>query len=148
GVFIVPLWLMVWDPPEPTASRRLDWVAILVPIVWTLVNVGRFAAFGKETQSFRQVLAQMEPGRTAASLVADASSPLFRTPVYMHFPSWYQATGRGIVDFNFGDFYVQPVRYRRDAGPRVNDRLGWFPYAFRWDVHGGDKYDYFVIRSS
>jgi hypothetical protein len=148
GVFIVPLWLMLWDPPATMSSRRVDWVAILLPIVWTLANVSRFAAFGKETEPFRHVLAQMEPGRTVASMVADAYSPLFGGPVYLHFPSWYQATGRGIVDFNFGDFYVQPVRYRRDAGPRMNDRLGWNPYEFRWDVDGGDKYDYFIIRSS
>jgi hypothetical protein len=148
GVFIVPLWLMVWDPPATTPSRRVDWLAILVPIVWTLANSARFAAFGKETEPFRHVLAQMEPGRTVASMIADAHSPLFSAPVYMHFPSWYQATSGGIVDFNFGDFHVQPVRYRRDAGPRINELLGWYPLDFRWDVDGGDKYDYFIIKSN
>lgn len=147
GVFIVPLWLLLWDPPATSRSRRVDWAAILLPIVWALANVSRFAAFGKETEPFRQVLAQMEPGRTVASMVVEAYSPLFDAPVYMHFPSWYQATGHGIVDFNFGDFYVQPVRYRRDAGPRLNEHLGWDPGAFRWDVDGGDKYDYFLVRS-
>lgn len=146
GVFVVPLWLMLWDPPA-TPSRRADWAAILVPILWTLANTARFAAFGKETEPFRHLLAHMEPGRTVAAMVADAYSPLFGAPVYMHFPGWYQVTGRGVVDFNFGDFYVQPVRYRRDAGPRMNERLAWYPFAFRWDLNGGDKYDYFVIKS-
>jgi hypothetical protein len=148
GVFIVPLWLMLWDPPATTPSRSVDWAAILLPIVWTLANLPRFVAFGKETEPFRHVLAQMEPGRTVAAMVVDAYSPQFDAPVYMHFPSWYQATGRGIVDFNFGEFYVQPVRYRRDAGARMNDRLAWYPFAFRWDADGGDKYDYFMIKAT
>ena len=148
GVFLVPLWLMLWDPPATAGSRRVEWAAILVPIVWTLANTTRFAAFGKETEPFRAVLAQMEPGRTVAAMMADPYSPLFGEPVYMHFPGWYQVTGHGIVDFNFGDFYVQPVRYRRDAGPRMNEHLAWYPFAFRWDADGGDRYDYFIIKSN
>ena len=47
----------------------------------------------------------------------DNRTPLFALPVYMHFPHWYQAERRGIVDFNFADFYSQMARYGTDAGP-------------------------------
>ena len=34
GVFLVPLWLLGWDPPHAD-TRRADWVAMLVVVIWT-----------------------------------------------------------------------------------------------------------------
>ena len=147
GLFLVPLWLLGWDPPAP-AARRLEWVGILVVVCWVLASVARFAAFARESESFRVVAAQIEPGRRVASMVFDNSSAQFATPVYLHFPAWYQATGPGVVDFNFGDFFPQPVRYRADAGPRLPEQLAWYPIAFDWNAHGGARYDYFLVKAS
>lgn len=145
GIFLVPLWLMAWDAGA-TSRRRFDWLGSLVVVIWILSSTARFVTFARETESFRAILAQMEPGRTVAAMVVDRSSPLFAAPVYTHFPVWYQATRAGIVDFNFADFYSQPVRYRADAGARLGERLAWYPALFSWDYHGGAKYDYFLVR--
>jgi hypothetical protein len=147
GIFLVPLWLMAWDAPLGKA-RRLDWIGMLLVVIWLFANAGRFAAFARESESLKAVIAAIEPGKTVASMVYDNSSPLFPGPVYMHFPAWYQAQRAGIVDFNFGDFYSSMVRYRKDAGPRMTEQLGWLPLAFRWDEHGGDKYDYFIVKAN
>ncbi len=147
GVLLVPLWLLAWDPPV-VASRRLEWLCILVVMVWVFANVSRFAAFARETESFRAVTGQIGPGRRVASMVFDNASPLFETPVYLHFPAWYQATQRGIVDFNFADFLPQPVRYRSDAGPRMAELVSWYPPDFQWELHGGARYDYFIVRAN
>lgn len=146
GIFLVPLWLMAWDPPAG-ARRRLDWIAMLVVMLWTTLNIGRFAAFARETQSFDAVIKAAEPGRKAASMVFDRTTPLFGLPVYMHFPAWYQATHRGIVDFNFADFYSQMARYKANAGPRMDENLAWYPTDFRWEANGGGSYDYFIVKS-
>lgn len=146
GIFLVPLWLMAWDPPTRVA-RRVDWAAPVIVLLWSFTNIGRFAAFARETETFREVLAAAEPGRTVASMVYDRSSPFFAGPVYLHFPLWYQATQRGIVDFNFGDFYSMMVRYKSSAGPRMTDLLGWYPTEFSWEANGGARYDYFVVKS-
>lgn len=147
GLFLVPLWLLAWDPP--LAGRgRFEWVGMMVVALWIVTSIARFATFARETESFRAVMAQMEPGRRVASMVVDNASPLFATPVYLHFPAWYQASRRGIVDFNFADFYPQPVRYKSDAGPRISDELGWYPTAFQWERDGGARYDYFVVKAS
>lgn len=147
GLFLVPLWLLGWDPPADGA-RRLEWLGMLVVVFWVFATVARFAAFARETESFRAVTAAIEPGKRVASMVFDSSSPLFATPVYMHFPAWYQATRRGVVDFNFADFFPQPVRYRKDAGPRMDEQLAWYPTAFNWQAHGGARYDYFLVKAS
>ena len=144
GVFLVPLWLIAWEPPEQT--RRLDWIPIVVVSLWVLANGWRLAAFATEMQSFRKVLAQMEPGHRAASMIVDRTSPHFPLPVYLHMPLWYQAQSAGVVDFNFADFLPQMVRYRRDAGPRISEPVTWYPLQFQWDINGGGTYEYFLVH--
>jgi hypothetical protein len=143
----VPLWLLAWDPPAE-GTRRPDWLVLPVVLIWMFLNTGRFAAFARETESFDAVIAQIESGRRVAAMVDDKMSPLFSLPVYMHFPAWYQGKHGGIVDFNFADFYSQMARYRADAGARVNETVSWYPTAFDWQTHGGDKYDYFLVKSN
>lgn len=146
GVFLVPLWLLAWDVPG-VRQRRLDWAAIAVVLLWSFTNISRFAAFARETESYRAIIAELPPGRRVASMIYDHRSPYFALPVYMHFPAWYAATQHGIADFNFADFISQMVRYRKDAGPRMTDALGWYPTQFRWQENGGDSYDYFIVKS-
>ena len=80
-------------------------------------------------------------------MVFGNTTPLFAAPVYLHFPVWYQSRHLGIVDFNFADFFSQMARYRKDAGPRITDDLGWYPTEFQWSANGGDSYDYFIVKS-
>jgi len=145
GVFLVPVWFLAWERTE--RQWRFDWVPMLVVTVWGLANAGRFAAFARETQTFETVIAAMEPGRTAGAMVVDHSSPFFALPVYMHFPSWYQAQRGGVVDFNFADFHPQMVRYRKEVGSRIGETLAWYPTAFQWSEHDGARYDYFLVKA-
>jgi hypothetical protein len=147
GVFLTPLWLMIWNAPGPIVRRRLDWAPMVLVLFWIFANVGRFASFARETEQFDRLMASVEPGKHVASMVHDHSSPLFAAPVYMHFPAWYQATRAGIVDFNFADFPPQMIRYKANQGPRINEFLGWYPTAFEWDLNGGSAYDYFIVKS-
>lgn len=147
GLFLVPLWLVLWDPPKG-AGRRLDLVAIGVVLLWSFTTIGRFAGFARETESFRNIVAQVPANSRVGSMVAEHASPYFALPVYLHFPAWYAATGPGIVDFNFADFISQLVRYRKDAGARITDTLGWYPTEFDWNRDGGERYDYFMVKAS
>jgi len=146
GVFLVPLWLMAWDSPRE--RRRLDWLAMIVVAFWVVTSGSRFVTFARETESFRTVLAAMEPKHRAAAMVFDNTSPRFVLPVYLHFPAWYQATAGGVVDFNFAEFYSQMVRYRPDAGPRISETVAWYATEFDWAANGGDRYDYFLIKAN
>jgi hypothetical protein len=145
GVFLVPLWLMAWDASH--LRRRLDWAAMSIVGYWVLASSARFVTFARETESFSNVVAAMEPGRRVAAMVVDNASPRFALPVYLHFPAWYQATHGGVVDFNFAEFHPQMVRYRPGVGPRISETAAWYPTAFEWDRNGGDLYDYFVVKS-
>lgn len=145
GVFLVPFWLLAWDSPS-SAKRRLEWIAMPIVLIWLFGNTVRFAAFARETQYFDDVVASMEPGRRVAAMIVHNGTPLFRTPVYLHFASWYQTLEAGIVDFNFADF--QLVLRRKDVvEPRVDEYLAWYPWLFDWRTHGGDHYDYFLVKA-
>jgi hypothetical protein len=145
GVFLVPLWLMMWDPPTGQ-PRKLALLAMPLVVLWLFGNVARFASFARETQHFDAVLAAMEPGKRVASLVVDPTTPLFSTPVYLHFASWYQATKLGIVDFNFADFHTV-VEYKQADRPRISGQVSWYPQLFDWERHGGATYDYFIVKA-
>lgn len=147
GVFLVPLWLLAWDPPDADV-RRPDWLVLPIVLFWLFMNTGRFAAFARETEPFDRILAGMEPGQRVASLVYDKASPLFALPVYLHFPAWYQARQAGVVDFNFGEFYSQMARYKPDAGPRISETTTWYPQLFDWNKEGGAGYDYFLVKAN
>lgn len=145
GVFLVPLALLTWDPPA--AARRVDWLAIPIVLLCILGNVVRFSSFAKETQSFDGVMEHMESGKRVASMIVQNGTPLFGTPVYLHFSSWYQARKLGVVDFNFADFRL--VLSRRDVKePRLGEALAWSPWLFEWDGNGGSTYDYFIVKAS
>lgn len=147
GIFLVPLWLFMWDAPA-AGTRRPDWLVMPLIVLWMLLNTARFAAFARETESFDRILDRMQPGGRVAALVYDKRSALFGGPVYLHFPAWYQARRGGIVDFNFADFYSQMARYKADAGPRLDERVSLNPTAFDWSANGGAKYDYFLVKAN
>ncbi len=146
GIFLVPLWLMIWDAPKKD-STRFELLVMAAVIAWILANTARFASFARETESFDAVMANMAPGETAAMMIVDKRSQFFTTPVYLHFPAWYQASKGGIVDFNFADFHPQIVRYKNSRGPRLGEALAWAPWQFEWDRDGGRSYRYFVVKA-
>jgi hypothetical protein len=146
GVFLVPLWLMMWDRASE-APHKLAWLAMPLTVVWLFGNVARFASFARETQHFDAVLATMEPGKRVGYLAFDSTTPLFSTPIYLHFANWYQATKLGIVDFNFADFHTV-IDYKQADRPRVTEELPWYPQLFDWERNGGATYDYFIIKAN
>lgn len=147
GIFLVPLWLLAWDPPAHELHRP-DWLVMPLVLLWMFLNTGRFAAFAKETESFDDIMAAIPPGQRVASLLYDKGSPLFALPVYLHFPAWYQAKQAGIVDFNFAEFYSQMARFKADAGNRITEASTWQPWLFDWQADGGAKYDYFIVKAN
>lgn len=144
GVFLIPLWLMAWDPPQ----RRSVWlapVAMAVVGLWLTVNTNRFVAFAAESRSFDSVLERAEPGHRMAGMLDCNASRSFGYPVYLHFHAWYQATAGGIADNSFAMTFPSLVRYRDLNAPRVGDELAWRPGEFQWERDGGPSYDYFIV---
>ena len=144
GVFLIPLWLMAWDPPA-NKGRAFGVVTLAILALWSGVNLVRFALFGSSMNQFDVVLKAAEPGRHLAGMLVCNASPYFTNPVYLHFAAWYQAVGLGIADMSFAITHPSPVRYRDMKQPRFGEFLAWNPTAFSWSRDAGDSYDYFLV---
>ena len=146
GLYLPIMWFLLWEKSDRDMPRW-HWIGMLAVLVWAAANLLRFAAFDLETRGFDKLMLAMEPGRRSLSMMTTHGSSQFTAPVFLHFPSWYQAERRGVVDFNFGMFYGTLVRYKPDKRAQNSDTLVWNPVKFDWRKNGGEKYDYFIIRS-
>ena len=145
AVFLIPLWLIVWDPPA-RSPRMFFGVGILAALgLWIGVNGNRFLNFAREAESFESVMRYAEPGRKMAGMLFCNSSEFFVNPVYLHFAAWYQAVSGGVADMSFATTHPSLVRYRDMQAPRVVEQLAWRPEAFQWERDGGPTYDYFIV---
>lgn len=146
GVFLVPMWLLVWDR-NPGGVRRLQWLPLALVAIWASINIVRFTVYDRETRAFSRVVAEMAPAGNAVYMVFQRGSSHFRAPMYLHFGAWYQALHQGIVDFNFAYFHPQMVRYRPGRQSPIGEQFAWSPQLFDWTAHGGASYDYFLIHA-
>lgn len=146
GLYLPLLWFVLWERTNDD-THRWHWLGILAVFVWAGANVLRFSAFNLETNGYDEIMVEIEPGKRMLSLISTHRSSQFTAPVFLHFPSWYQAEHRGVVDFNFGAFYGTMVRYKAEKRPPYGETLTWNPKNFDWRKNDGDRYDYFVIRS-
>ena len=147
AVFVVPAWLALWEPPE-RVNRVFAPAVLAMLALWWSVNAVRFREFGRETEQFSAVLAEIPPGGHLAGMLFCNASPHFSNPVYLHFHAWYQAVAGGITDNSFALVFPSPIRYKDTSRPRVGDYLAWNPHLFSWSRDGGDLYDYYLVCSA
>jgi len=146
GIFLLPFWVLLWDRPAAT-SIKADWLAIVTITLVASFNVMRFSAFNIETRHFSEVVAAIEKGSRVASVVQKNTSIHFQNNVYLHHGAWYQSIGKGIVDFNFGFFYPQLVRFKEGRQTGVDEEFAWRPFDSTWEQYDGDVYDYFLFHA-
>ena len=113
GLFLVPLWLMAWDPPG-ALRRRVDGLAIAVVLLW-LVHEHRPL---RGVRARDRKLPRRHGGRAAAAhrrLHGLRHRPARSSPCrcICTFRFGIRRKSSGIVDFNFANFFSQMVRFRR-----------------------------------
>ncbi len=144
AVFLVPMWVLLWDAPPKTA--RCFWPAVgLALILWSSANTYRFAVFEKDTKPFAKMVASIEPCQRVGGLMLNNTHPLFAHPVLLHLPAWYQALGGGLTDMSFAATHPSIIRYPDLERGRIDEVVLWEPHVFRREMHGADAYDYFLV---
>jgi len=156
ALFLPASYALIFEADSGQPAGPTSWLpsgtvtALLALVCWLAMGrTGLYAKrFGEETRDFDAVLAHLEPGRRALSLIFDRESAAAKNDmVYLHYPSWYQAERGGLVEFSFAAFAPQIVRYRPDQVPVIDTVLSHQPEDFRWSTHHGERYDYFFVRS-
>lgn len=144
GVFMLPVWLLIWEQPE-SRQLRFAWFPLLLVVTIGVVNVLRFQAF-KEDVAFYEAVATEIPARTRVlSLGHEYMSGKFQGPVFLQFGAYHQALKDGISDFNFAFYFNQLVRYKREKLPPYDQDIQFRPMLVEWDGYDGDAYDYFLL---
>ncbi len=119
--------------------------------IYATANVtSRFASFQRtEIRALDTALAGMEPGRKVCALIYARFSSFTRTPVFLHFGSYYQLHKGGLVQFSFVGYPHWPVQYRPGKfpppGTPARSRWEWTPHEIRMqEIH--PYYDYVLTR--
>lgn len=154
ALFLLPTYAWAFTrqarPVSNDERRNVGLVmSLLIVLCFVMLSVYSFRTwrFGQESADIDHLTAMIEPGQRALTLAFDTDSAADNNDrIYAHYPAWYQAERRGLVDFNFAWFPPQIVRYRPDHLPKVRPGFEWHPERFDWHRHGGANYRYFFVR--
>jgi hypothetical protein len=149
ALFVLPFYALLFRPRPTMPGGARVLVLPLACWVFLAAHTDRLLAFARESAPFEQVLAAARPGERALAAVFDPTSVTGAEFAYIHWPSWYQAERGGFVDFNFGRFLPQIVRYRPDRLPARFGREDWAQnpgQGFDWERDGAAAYRYFFVR--
>lgn len=168
-VFALPFWLMALEPAptavpkKKTRTRKLKreqghpaaWLtkgrivataATCLVVLWITVVSVYALQFNSAVKGFDEVLARMEPGQRALSLMPERENEVAIAPAFIHFAAWYAAQKSGVVDPSFANGVVALVIYRPGRSPALPHDFEWNAGEFQWQRNEGESYRYFVVH--
>lgn len=155
AIFMLPMYVLVFEraPAISATLRRRSIVTTLVAaaaLAWVALFSTKAIEFDREARAFRQATSQVTNGGRVLSLVFSHDDEQSMAPTLLHLPTWLSATRGSLVDAGFTGTHIQLVVYRPGLLPKASvvDHFEWMPDRFDWQLHQGDQYDFFVIRSS
>jgi hypothetical protein len=149
GVFLLPFLLFALDRGPIGARQRVGLAALPVLAAAWLVSVeARWLAYGREVDGLHDVLEAAAPHGRLLYFPVDRHSAHFASPMFIHAGMWYQVERGGLADFSFAESYLTVAHYRPGAEPPLPRDFEFEPARFRWDEHGGDLWDWFLVRSA
>lgn len=122
---------------------------VLMACVWFILGYHSMEMyrFGKEARDFEPVLAAMQPEQRVLALTyTSRSEDAGLDMAYRHYATWYQSEKKGLVDFNFGWFPPQIVRFRTDHLPLIKETFR--AEAFTVEKFPIDPYRYIIARDT
>lgn len=154
-IFGLLLYAMCFSHSRPAFPIRLERlrpaIHALLPVVAMAMgcrSIVDSVFYGREARGFHVLMEIMEPGQRALGLIGNRVSITSHTPVFLHYPLWYQAERGGLVDFNFAAWPSLNLVYRRDRVPAADEMLSWNPWNFDWQRHDADQYRYYIVKAS
>lgn len=144
AVFVLPALLCALEPGVVGSWRRLAVGGLvgaqLLGVAWA------FFRFDREARSLDDVLAKTEPHKRLLYMPVEQTSRAVPHEVYSHFGSWYQVRRGGVADFSFAELYPAWYRYRPGSEPNLPKEFDSHADHFRYDLHDGQRYDYFLAH--
>jgi hypothetical protein len=152
GLMFFTLMLEDADVVVPEFLPRIETLVVALPSIIGLALLARVTlktwGYEQESAGFHELIAQASSGKRVLGLVDWRYSEFARTPVYMHYPVWYQVEKKGLVDFNFAQWTSLNSFYKPEYQSKITSRLAWRPHEFNWEQHDGDAYHYFFLNGT
>lgn len=138
------------DATDVPGRVRLPWALLTGVLGVALVGWHslRASITDLEARGYRDVVSGAAPGGRMLSLVVEPRGYGSYIPYFLHYPAWYQATARGLVEPSFARSYAIPLQYRPGVEVPVDLGFAWVPETLDWNRHRGARYDYLVVRSA
>lgn len=159
SIFLIPLGYCLFEQREVSSDEQP--IPLRVQLKALAYQLGGFlifanillsvhsllSSFRDNDEQFKEILSAMEPDKRVMMMVFNGDSAMSFSPAYSHFAKYYQSEKMGEVLPSFAHDHNAdnvPVRYRHRfwQAPSV-----WNPSEFNWQRHGGDRYDYFLVRA-
>lgn len=145
-----PLYLLCFNYSATTAQQRhTRFVGVglmTIALAMLAFQTNRVLTFDREYADYERTIADAAPGKRMLIFAVDRYSAISQAPLYLHFPSWYQAQTRGLVDYSFASMFVI-IEYKDKASHPIQPQFEWYPLSFDWQRNQGDIFDYFIFRS-
>ena len=156
ALFIIPSYALLFTKQTSTVnlgqsnSSVIHNMTLLLLIIacWSVLAFNSFTtlSFKKEAADIDQLIASLEPGQKALSLIIDPISKADNNSLaYTNYPLWYQAEKNGLVYDNFAIYAPMPVRFKPEYMHLGYERAD--PTSFDWLKHKGSMYKYFFVRT-
>lgn len=147
----LPLFLLAFtsnktEIHEQTKIKYVNLLVVSISLILFGYHSAKMSAYSNESLSFQKIVDYIPPDKRILSLVFTRNSDFYAAPVYLHYPVWYQAEKRGVVDFNFAYFFPQVIRYKEEMRPPSDPNFVWFPHMFDWDNFEKFQYSYFIVK--
>lgn len=149
AALIIPGLILLAAGARPLLPAWLRRPALaLFGAVWLTLFARRMHEFNQEAGDFAGVIRELPPRlRVRPMIFANRSSAFPATPLFLHFPAYYQAAKGGYLGYSFARYYTCFVRYKPGVDIGMAEDQEWNPYSFdaRTEV---PKYDYFIARAA
>lgn len=120
---------------------------VLFSAGWLWVFAERMQEFNAEVGDFTRLIRELPPRLRIRPLIFNNQSAAFPgTPVFLHFPAYYQAEKGGFLGYSFARYYTCFVRYQPAVDIGMGEDMEWNPRSFNAAAEVA-KYDYFIVRA-
>lgn len=157
SLFILPCYALLFrksdssylvSVPRSVEAHILNLMLPILCWIFLTTHAINLIQFNQESKEFDDVSFVADPGQRALTFVLDSSSNAAKHSwTYLHYPAWYQAENKGLVDFNFAYYSHQMVRYKSDL-PVISPGWEYHSRPMTWNEYQGWKYRYFFVRDT
>ena len=146
AVFLLPLLLFACNRGDDKRRAPATAVSATLAALLLLAQAANTFSWQQQTETFRAMLAEMPPSRSALAFIFLAGNRVSPTPVNASLVHWYIVEKDGVrVDPALIDRFPFVVRYQDETIPDLPPGFSWRVHEFDWQRHGGERYDLFVV---